>query len=211
MFLLFVFVSSFVCLAGAGEPPQSRYIQQAPRRATATRNLSRCAGEREHRLLVSRVPETVPSRSLVRKELGNRDFSDPPLDSSLVLLKKVVQIADGRALTAPSGFASPAFDSAMAWGIRSVPSSLIALGGRWAGELKAYCKKRLAASASRVVLRRKSIVAAVESTGRYKFVHLPATRRYVSSLHGAFVFRSFGRQRRFSSGASHWTQRQSVT
>jgi hypothetical protein len=52
----------------------------------------------------------------------------------------------------------------------------------------------------------------VESTARYKYVHFPATRKYVSSQrHDAFVFRSSGQQRRFSSGAYRWTQRQIMT
>jgi hypothetical protein len=56
-------------------------------------------------------------------------------------------------------------------------STLITLGRRWPGECNAFCRKRLAATASRFALRRKSIVAPVESTARYKYVHLPATRQ----------------------------------
>jgi transposase InsO family protein len=41
-------------------------------------------------------------------------------------------------------------------------------------------------------------------------VHLPATRQYVSSTrHERFVFRTSGRQRRFSSGAYRWTHLES--
>jgi hypothetical protein len=90
----------------------------------------------------------------------------------------------------------------MTFGYDGFPSTLITLGRGWPGERNAFWKKRFAAAASRLALRRKSIVAPVESTARYKYVHFPATRTYVSSQrHDAFVFRSSGRQRRFSSGA----------
>ena len=41
---------------------------------------------------------------------------------------------------------------------------------------KALARKRSAAAASRLAERRKSIVAPLESTARYKYTHLPLTR-----------------------------------
>ena len=64
-----------------------------------------------------------------------------------------------------------------------------------------FCRKRLAATASRVALERQSIVAPVESTALYKWVHLPATRQWVSlTLHDRFVFWSSARQRAVEKG-----------
>jgi hypothetical protein len=65
-----------------------------------------------------------------------------------------------------------------------------------------FLEKRFAAAASRLADSRKSIVAPAESMARYKEVHLPATRKYVSStLHDLLVGRNSRRQRRFNSGA----------
>jgi hypothetical protein len=73
-------------------------------------------------------------------------------------------------------------------------------------------RKRPAAAASRLAERRKSIVAPVESTARYKYTHLPFTRTYVSSTRQeSFVVLSRLRRRRSNSGAYRWTQRQTVT
>ena len=44
-----------------------------------------------------------------------------------------------------------------------------------------FGRKASAAAESRLAERRKSIVAPVESTARYKYTHLPFTRTYVSS------------------------------
>src|SRR4051794_37045739 len=60
------------------------------------------------------------------------------------------------------------FSSEITFGYDGFPSTLITLGLGWPGEHNAFRKKRLAASASRLADRRKSIVAPVESTARYK-------------------------------------------
>src|SRR5580700_10457932 len=75
-----------------------------------------------------------------------------------------------------------------------------------------FVRKRSAATASRLAERRKSIVAPVESTARYKYTHLPFTRTYVSSTRQeSFVALTRLRRRRSNSGAYRWTQRQTVT
>src|SRR5271168_1515116 len=48
-------------------------------------------------------------------------------------------------------------------------------GAGWFSPPKALARKRSAAAASRLADRRKSIVAPVESTARYKYTHLPLT------------------------------------
>src|SRR5271165_3917239 len=50
------------------------------------------------------------------------------------------------------------------------------LGAGWFSPPKAFARKRSAAAASRLADRRKSIVAPVESTARYKYTHLPLNR-----------------------------------
>jgi hypothetical protein len=60
------------------------------------------------------------------------------------------------------------FNSETAVGYDGFPSTLITFGRGWLGELNAFWKKRLAATASRVALRRKSMVAPVESTALNK-------------------------------------------
>src|SRR6202790_4859640 len=54
-------------------------------------------------------------------------------------------------------------------------------GCGWFAPPKALARKRSAAAASRLAESKKSIVAPVESTARYKYTHLPFTRTYVSS------------------------------
>ena len=49
-------------------------------------------------------------------------------------------------------------------------------GAGWFSPPKALTRKRSAAAASRLAERRKSIVAPLESTARYKYTHLPLTR-----------------------------------
>src|SRR5580692_6391149 len=84
-------------------------------------------------------------------------------------------------------------------------------GAGWFSPPKALVRKRLAAAASRLAERRKSIVAPLESTARYKYTHLPFTRTYVSSTrHESFVGLRCRRKRRSSSGAYRCTHLQTV-
>src|SRR6202035_2611979 len=79
-------------------------------------------------------------------------------------------------------------------------------GAGWFSPPKALVRKRSAAAASRLAERRKSIVAPVESTARYKYTHLPFTRTYVSSTRQeSFVALTRLRRRRSNSGAYRWT------
>ena len=56
----------------------------------------------------------------------------------------------------------------MTLGYDGFPSTLMTLRRGCPGERNAFCRKRLAAAASRLALRRKSIVAPVASSARYK-------------------------------------------
>src|SRR4029077_6662824 len=85
-------------------------------------------------------------------------------------------------------------------------------GEGWFSPPKALVRKRSAAAASRLAERRKSIVAPVESTARYKYTHLPFTRTYVSSTrHESFVGLRGTRKRRYIHGQYRWTHLQKVT
>jgi hypothetical protein len=53
---------------------------------------------------------------------------------------------------------------------------MITRGAGWFSPPRAFARKRLAAAESRLADRRKSIVAPLESTARYKYTHLPLTR-----------------------------------
>src|SRR5208283_3293575 len=76
-------------------------------------------------------------------------------------------------------------------------------GCGWFPPPKALARKRLAATVSRLAERRKSMVAPVESTARYKYTHLPFTRTYVSSTRPeSLVGLSLERKRRSISGRS---------
>src|SRR4029077_6285858 len=65
-----------------------------------------------------------------------------------------------------------------------------------------FAQKALGGTVSRLAERRKSMVAPVESTARYKYTHLPLTRMYVSSTRQlSLVELSLERSRRLTSGA----------
>src|SRR5205807_5994426 len=90
---------------------------------------------------------------------------------------------------------------------RAVGSSTCSWSGRAPGAehavaCRAFLKKRLAASASRVGLKRNSRVFPSESTARYRYVHVPLILMYVSSTlqESLHAFRR-GRERLSSSGA----------
>src|SRR5688572_3411931 len=104
-------------------------------------------------------------RRLKRSEALHRPHS--PFDGAMVLLHNVVQISNRPASATPAKV-PVCFNSAMTLGYDGFPSTLITLGRGWAGERKAFKKNRFAAAASRFADSRKSIVAPVESTARYK-------------------------------------------
>src|SRR5437868_8321979 len=66
-------------------------------------------------------------------------------------------------------------------GIRSTAVHIDALGGICPAPHNASCRKHLAAIRSRLGDSMKSIVSPAESTARYRYTRLPATRTYVSS------------------------------
>ena len=76
----------------------------------------------------------------------------------MVLLNDVVQVANRSASTARPEFASP-LEFGNGDGYDGLRFTLIARGRGCPGELNAFCRKRFAAAASRVALRRKSMGA----------------------------------------------------
>ena len=98
----------------------------------------------------------------------------------VILFQDVIKILH-RAMSTLLFQNSAGFELNDGWRISSV---LVGLDDPRRGMIlppKALVRKRSAAAASRLAERRKSIVAPVESTARYKYTHLPFTRTYVSS------------------------------
>jgi len=144
-----------------------------------------------------------PRRRIKRPEALTRSY--PPFDRSVILLHYVVEVADRTAPAASSEF-SGALKFSDDLRIRGIP---VHVGHPWTWVTSCpQCLLEGALGSSRVPSGRqeKLIVAPVESATRYKYVHLPATRRYFSSTrHDRFVLRSSRRQRWRSSGAYRCT------
>ena len=135
----------------------------------------------------------------------------PAFDGPVILFQDVIKILH-RSMSTLLFQNTVGFELNDGWRISSV---LVGVDDPRRGMVlttKALVRKRSAAAASRLAERRKSIVAPVESTARYKYTHLPFTRTYVSSTRQeSFVVLSRLRRRRSNSGAYRWTQRQTVT
>src|SRR5258705_11105149 len=106
---------------------------------------------------------------------------DPPLMARWSCSSTLFKYGTGRcrqsSLRSPSPLSCATADGYAAW-----PSVLITRGAGWFAPPNALARKRLAAAASCLAERRKSRVAPVESTARYRERHLPFTRTYVSSI-----------------------------
>ena len=135
----------------------------------------------------------------------------PAFDGPVILFQDVIKILH-RSMSTLLFQNSAGFELNDGWRISSV---LVGVDDPRRGMVlpaQGLVRKRSAAAASRLAERRKSIVAPVESTARYKYTHLPFTRTYVSSTRQeSFVVLSRLRRRRSNSGAYRWTQRQTVT
>src|SRR5271157_480460 len=92
---------------------------------------------------------------------------DPPLDGAVVLLEHIIQIWH-RPMPTILGQIACAFELRNGGRIRAVPSGLITRGAGWFTPPSTFARKRLAAAASCLAERRKSRVAPVESTARYR-------------------------------------------
>src|SRR5258707_5788354 len=92
---------------------------------------------------------------------------DPPLDGAMVLLEHVVQIWH-RPMPTILAQTALAFELRNGGRIRGVAAVLITRGAGWFAPPSALARKRLAAAASCLAERRKSRVAPVESTARYR-------------------------------------------
>ena len=114
--------------------------------------------------------------------------ADPTLDRPVILFQDVIEILHGAVLAVVGQIACGLEHGNGGW-ISGVlvavddPRLRMVLTAQGFGQkaLSRYC---IAFSRE----RRKSIVAPVESTARYKYTHLPFTRTYVSSTrHESFV------------------------
>jgi hypothetical protein len=85
----------------------------------------------------------------------------------MILFNHVVEITNGMAAATPTEL-SGLLQLGNDLGIRRISIHVDDARSVMPGERNALCRKRLAAAASRFALRRKSMVAPLESTARYK-------------------------------------------
>src|SRR5271166_4470048 len=97
------------------------------------------------------------------------------LDRPMILFQNIVEILH-RSMPAILLQSLLGFEPHDGRWIPACSSVLMTRGAGWFSPPKALARKRSAAAASRLADRRKSIVAPVESTARYKYTHLPLTR-----------------------------------
>src|SRR6202030_3246615 len=105
---------------------------------------------------------------------------DSTLDRPVILFQDVIEILHG-AVLAVVGQIACGLEHGNGGRISGVLVGVDDPRCRMFSPPKALARKRSAAAASRLAERRKSIVAPLESTARYKYTHLPLTRTYVSS------------------------------
>jgi hypothetical protein len=102
--------------------------------------------------------------------------TDAALDRPMILFQDIVEILH-RSMSTVLRQNTVGFQLNDGWRISSV---LVGIDyprrGGWFSPPKALVRNRSAAAASHFADRRKSIVAPVESTARYKYTHLPLTR-----------------------------------
>ena len=106
--------------------------------------------------------------------------TDTALDRPMILFQDIVKILH-RSMSTVLLQNTVGFELNDGWWISSVLVGIDYPRRDMVLPPKAFVRKRSAATASRLAERRKSIVAPVESTARYKYTHLPLTRTYVSS------------------------------
>jgi len=99
----------------------------------------------------------------------------PAFDDSVILFQNIIEVLH-RSLPAILLQSTLGFEPLDGWWITGVLVGIDDRGAGWLSRPKALARKRSAAAASRLADRRKSIVAPVESTARYKYTHLPLTR-----------------------------------
>ena len=127
--------------------------------------------------------------------------TDTALDRPMILFQDIVEILH-RSMSTVLLRNTGGFELNDGWRISSVLVGIDYPRREMVLPAQGFCQKGLAATASRLAERRKSIVAPVESTARYKYTHLPLTRTYVSSTRQeSLVGLSLERKRRSNSGA----------
>src|SRR5437016_5335693 len=89
----------------------------------------------------------------------------PAFDGPVILFQNIVEVMH-RSMPAILLESTLAFESLDGW---------LLAGAGWFASPSTLLRKRSATAASRLAERRKSIVAPVESTARYKYTHLSLT------------------------------------
>ena len=126
--------------------------------------------------------------------------TDTALDRPMILFQDVVEILH-RSMSTVLPQNTVGFELNDGWRISSVLVG-IDYPRRTVLPAQGFGQKPLSRCCVAFSQRRKSIVAPVESTARYKYTHLPLTRTYVSSTRQeSLVGLSLERQRRSNSGA----------
>jgi hypothetical protein len=99
----------------------------------------------------------------------------PAFDGPVILFQNIIEVLH-RSMPAILHQNALGFEPYDGRRITGVLVGVMTRRAGWFSPPKALARKRSAAAASRLADRRKSIMAPVESTARYKYAHLPLTR-----------------------------------
>ena len=99
----------------------------------------------------------------------------PTFDRPVILFQDVIEVLY-RSMSAILLQSALGFELHDGWRITGVLVGVDDPRCGWFSPPKALARKRLAATVSRLAESKKSIVAPLESTARYKYTHLPFTR-----------------------------------
>ena len=100
---------------------------------------------------------------------------DPALDGPVILFQDVVKVAH-RTMSTVLLQSALGFESYDGWRVSGVLVGVDDPRVRTVLSAQGFAQKALGGHVSRLAERRKSMVAPVESTARYKYTHLPLTR-----------------------------------
>ena len=99
----------------------------------------------------------------------------PAFDNSVILFQNIIEVLH-RSMPAILRQSALGFEPLDGWWIVGVLIGIDYARRRMVLSAQGFGEKRTAAAASRLADKRKSIVAPLESTARYKYTHLPLTR-----------------------------------
>ena len=99
----------------------------------------------------------------------------PAFDGPVILFQNIIEVLH-RSMPAILRQSTRGYEPHDGWWITGVLVGVDYARRRMVFSAQGFAEKRSAAAASRLAERRKSIVAPVEATARYKYTHLPLTR-----------------------------------